>query len=216
MRNYAPAEPGTDRLVTHILRALLTLTILALAGAAATQAMGGRSAAAVLGVVYLAWVLTEARFTAGSPTRSAAEHHTLIPYATARVTTALVAAYSAPAASVPVSFLLTGMFFAGIALRAWSIRELGSAYSHRVVRIDDGGLVCSGPYRVLRHPAYAGMLIANIGYVGYFASPAGIIALTLLVAAILWRIRVEERVLLGSPGYREFSCSRDRLVPGVW
>jgi hypothetical protein len=80
----------------------------------------------------------------------------------------------------------------------------------------ESGLVCSGPYRVLRHPAYAGMLLANIGFVSYFASPASIVALTLLAATILWRIRVEEAVLVRSPGYREFASTRRRFVPGVW
>ena len=73
-----------------------------------------------------------------------------------------------------------------------------------------------GPYRVLRHPAYAGMLLGNIGFVGYFASPASIAALALLITAILWRIRVEEDILVESPGYREFASTRRRILPGVW
>jgi protein-S-isoprenylcysteine O-methyltransferase Ste14 len=60
------------------------------------------------------------------------------------------------------------------------------------------------------------MLLANIGFVGYFASPASIAALTLLAAAILWRIRVEEGVLVRSPEYREFASIRRRILPGVW
>ena len=76
--------------------------------------------------------------------------------------------------------MLAGVFLTGVTLRAWAIHELGIQYSHRVVRISEGGLISSGPYRVLRHPAYAGMLLANIGFVGYFASPASIAALTRL------------------------------------
>ena len=67
----------------------------------------------------------------------------------------------------------------------------------------------------LRLTAYAGMLLANIGFVGYFASPASIAALALLTAAILWRIRVEEAVLVRSPEYREFASIRRRILPGV-
>ncbi len=134
----------------------------------------------------------------------------------ARVTTAVAAAYSEPAVSAEVGIVLAGVFLAGVTLRAWAIHELGAQYSHRVVRISESGLICSGPYRVLRHPAYAGMLLANIGFVGYFASPASIAALALLAAAILWRIRVEEAVLIRSPGYREFASSRRRILPGVW
>ena len=85
-----------------------------------------------------------------------------------------------------------------------------------MIRISENDLISSGPYRVLRHPAYAGMLLANVGFVGYFANPASVAALALLIAAILWRIRVEEDVLVESPGYREFASTRSRMLPGVW
>jgi protein-S-isoprenylcysteine O-methyltransferase Ste14 len=227
MRDYALAKAGNkatlhwrvgiaDRLTTYVLRALLALTVVALAGALAAHVFGGHFAAATFVVAYLAWVLSEARVTVGTPSQSAAENRTLVPYAAARVATALTAAYSEPVASVEVGILLLGVFLAGVTLRAWAIHELGAQYSHRVVRISDSGLICSGPYRVLRHPAYAGMLLANVGFVGYFTSPASITALTLLAAAILWRIRVEEGVLIRSPEYREFAAIRRRILPGVW
>jgi len=138
---------------------------------------------------------------------------TVVLYAIIRVTTAVTAAFSAPVASTVVGVALAGLFAAG-ALRGWAIGELGDRYSHRVAQITDGGLVCSGPYR--RHPAYAGMLIANIGFVAYFANPASIAALVLLFAAIAWQIRVEEDVLLRSPTYREFAGTRSRIIPGPW
>jgi protein-S-isoprenylcysteine O-methyltransferase Ste14 len=227
MRNCALAKPGNeatlhsmvgmaDRLITCVLRALLALTVVALAGAVAAHAIGGRYAAATYVVAYLVWMLSEARITTGTPSQSAAENRTLVPYAAARVITALTAAYSELALSVEVGIVLAGVFLVGVTLRAWAIHELGAQYSHRVVRISQNGLINSGPYRVLRHPAYAGMLLANIGFVTYFARPASIAALAVLVAAILWRISVEEDVLVTSPGYREFASTRRRILPGVW
>lgn len=227
MRNYALAKPGneatlhrrvgtTDRLVTYVLRTLLALTVVALAGAVAAHAIGGSVVATTYVVAYLGWVLSEARITVGTPSQSAAENRTLVPYAAARVTAALTAAYSEPVVSVEIGIALAGVFLAGVTLRAWAIRELGARYSHRVVRISESGLICSGPYRALRHPAYAGMLLANIGFVSYFASPASIAALILLAAMIFWRIKVEEGVLTRSPEYREFASTRSRFVPGVW
>jgi len=200
----------------YILRTLLALTAIGLTIAVAAHLVGGRLAAAAFVAAYLVWVLSEARITVGTPTHSAAETRTLVPYAVARVTTALTAAYSAPAVPETIGILLAGVFVAGVTLRAWAIREFGVQYSHRVVRISEGGLISSGPYRVLRHPAYAGMLLANIGFAGFFASPASIAALALLIAAVLWRIRVEEDVLTESPQYRAFADTRCRIVPGVW
>jgi protein-S-isoprenylcysteine O-methyltransferase Ste14 len=206
----------TDRVAVYILRTLLALTAVGLTIAVAAHLVGGRLGAAAFVAAYLVWVLSEARITVGTPTRSAAETRTLVPYAVARVTTALTAAYSAPAVPEKIGTVLAGVFVAGVTLRAWAIREFGVQYSHRVVRISEGGLISSGPYRVLRHPAYAGMLLANIGFAGFFASPASIAALALLIAAVLWRIRVEEDVLTESPQYRAFADTRCRIVPGVW
>lgn len=205
-----------DRLTTYYLRLVLALTVVALAGAVPAHVLGGRFAAAGFVIAYLLWMLSEARISAGTPTQSAAENRTLVCYAGARVTTALTAAYTDPVVSVEVGIVLAGVFLAGVTLRAWAIRELGSRYSHRVVRISDSDVICSGPYRVLRHPAYARMLLANAGFVGYFVSPASIAGLALLAAAILWRIRTEEGVLLRTPEYREFASIRRRLLPGVW
>ncbi|MGV0849830.1 methyltransferase family protein [Mycolicibacterium phlei] len=212
MRGCAPA----DRLSTYILRALLVLAAIALIDAAAVHAIAGRFDAAALVGAYLAWLLSEARITAGTPRESAAENRTLVPYAVVRVATALAAAYAAPAVSGAFGLVMAAVFLAGVVLRAWAVHELGAAYSHRVVAISDGGLVSSGPYRMLRHPAYAGMLLANLGFVGYFANPVSIVALLVLASVIVWRIRVEEGVLARSPGYREFSSVRSRIVPGVW
>ena len=161
------------------------------------------------------WLLSEARITVGAPTQSAAETRTLVPYAVARVTTALTAAYSAPAVPDKFGSVLAGVFVAGVTLRAWAIHEFGVQYSHRVVRISEGGLISSGPYRVLRHPAYAGMLLANIGFVGYFSSPASIAALALLIAAILWRIRVEEDILVRVTRISRFASSDADCAGGV-
>ncbi|PJE04141.1 isoprenylcysteine carboxylmethyltransferase family protein [Mycobacterium sp.] len=206
----------TDRVAMYILRTLLALTAFGLTIAVAAHFVGGRTAAAPFVAAYLVWVLSEARITAGTPTQSAAETRTLVPYAVARVATALTAAYSAPAVRGMFGIILAGFFVAGVTLRAWAIHEFGRQYSHRVARICEGGLISSGPYRVLRHPAYAGMLLANIGFAGYFASPASIAALTLLVAAVMWRIRIEEGILTESPQYRAFANTRCRIVPGVW
>lgn len=200
----------------YILRVLLAGSVIGLSVAVAAHLAGGRLAAAVFVAAYLGWMLSEARITVGTPTQSAAETRTLVPYATARVTTALAAAYSMPAMPEVLGVLPAGTFIAGVTLRARAIHELGDRYSHRVVSMSEGRLISTGPYRVLRHPAYAGMLLANLGFVVYFASPESIAALTLLVAAVLWRIRVEEGILAQSPQYRAFARTRCRIVPGVW
>ncbi len=82
---------------------------------------------------------------------------------------------------------------------------------HEVIR--------SGPYRVLRHPAYAGALLALAGIGVVFGSwPALALCVLPIGAAVAHRIRVEEAVLEGALGeaYREYARSTSKLVPGIW
>ena len=74
----------------------------------------------------------------------------------------------------------------------------------------------TGPYRFVRHPAYVGMIVAHAGFVALFANPASVVALVLMVAAIVGRIRVEERTLLTIPGYAHYAEGRPRILPAVW
>jgi protein-S-isoprenylcysteine O-methyltransferase Ste14 len=79
--------------------------------------------------------------------------------------------------------------------------------------------VTRGPYRVLRHPSYTGLLFAFAGaglMVGNWLSVGG--AVVLLLIALVYRLRIEERALTAALGdrYREFTAGRARLIPYVW
>ena len=80
-------------------------------------------------------------------------------------------------------------------------------------------VVANGPYRVLRHPSYSGLLLALTGVGLTSANWVGLAAITLLpLTAILWRIHVEEGALLTTLGdrYRCYASRHKRLVPLVW
>ncbi|MGW5049886.1 methyltransferase family protein [Actinokineospora sp. NPDC004072] len=177
-----------------------------------------RLVAGLLMVGYLAWVVLETRVTFQEPSPEAAESRTLTAYASARTLVGICAVLPAVpwTAWSPWLALPIAAFGAGIALRFAAIRALGRQYTHQVVKRADHELVTHGPYRVLRHPAYTGMLLANAGFVGFFLNPAAVVAWVLLAAALGWRIRTEERVLWSLPGYPAFAATRSRLVPGVW
>ncbi|MEA2272982.1 MAG: hypothetical protein QOI98_1690 [Solirubrobacteraceae bacterium] len=111
------------------------------------------------------------------------------------------------------------LMVAGMAFRLWSIRTLGRFFTVTVNVADDQRVVDTGPYAVLRHPSYTGMLIVYLGIGAALDSWFSLIATPIpLAAAILTRIRHEERTLhdgLG-PAYAAYADRTKRLVPFVW
>jgi protein-S-isoprenylcysteine O-methyltransferase Ste14 len=114
-------------------------------------------------------------------------------------------------------FVGISIFLLGVCYRLWAIHTLGQFYSHRVRTVSQHQIVVSGPYSTTRHPAYAGMIIANAGICIYFFNCVTLfVFLFILVPAIILRIVIEEKMLLGIEGYPEFAGKRKRLFPAIW
>lgn len=214
-------RPDGHVIVTWLTRVLFLLAVVVMAWRAIDHLVTGRSAYVVAGVfilAYLGWIAAEVPVTFGSPPEKPAESRTLTAYVCSRLILVLAAVLSpVPWEAVSPLMILPVLIFAfGIALRLVAIRELGKLYTHHVVRRGEHPIVTTGPYRFLRHPAYSGMLLANLGFVLFFHSVASAAGLLLLLAALMWRIRTEEDVLWSVPGYPEFAARRSRLIPVVW
>jgi protein-S-isoprenylcysteine O-methyltransferase Ste14 len=112
-----------------------------------------------------------------------------------------------------------GIVLAGAALRDWAIFSLGR-YFRREVTIEPGQrIVRRGPYRVLRHPSYAGIFLILAGFGLAFGSwVSAAVALLIIVVGMLPRIRVEERALAQAFGadYTSYANSTARVLPHVW
>jgi protein-S-isoprenylcysteine O-methyltransferase Ste14 len=79
-------------------------------------------------------------------------------------------------------------------------------------------VISTGPYRIVRHPMYAGAILYLIGIPLLLGSWLGLIVLPLILGALTLRILLEESALReGLPGYDEYARRvRYRLIPGVW
>lgn len=109
--------------------------------------------------------------------------------------------------------------WAGLAIRIWAVRTLGSAFRTTVEVEQAQPVVTSGPYRWVRHPSYTGLLLLAVGFGLAFGTWPGLIACIVLPAAALGhRIGVEEAELTGVLGedYRHYQRRTRRLVPGLW
>jgi protein-S-isoprenylcysteine O-methyltransferase Ste14 len=107
----------------------------------------------------------------------------------------------------------------GLAIRIWSVIVLGSAF-RTTVEVDAGQqIVDRGPYRLVRHPSYTGILLIALGYALTLGNWLSVVILLVIpMATMLRRIAVEEAMLtevIGQP-YIAYKQRTKRLVPGLW
>jgi protein-S-isoprenylcysteine O-methyltransferase Ste14 len=171
---------------------------------------------------YVLWILAEipiARRDASTEGKTTLDFATFQIYAIGQALTIFSALWFPSAWREPnaAHFIGIGLLVSGAGYRLWAIRTLGDFYSHKVRKLTQHKIVDAGPYRFTRHPAYAGMIVANIGVVIYFFNPATVsLFLVVLMPAIIRRIFIEEKMLFGIEGYSDFASIRKRLFPGIW
>jgi len=111
------------------------------------------------------------------------------------------------------------LFVAGLILRWWAIIMLGRFFTVDVTIEKDHELVERGPFRIVRHPSYTGVLLAFVGLGLSLRNWAALLVILLPIgAAFIRRMNVEEDALsraLG-PRYTEYMRRTKRLVPFVY
>lgn len=185
----------------------------------------------LVGLVWIAWFVT-ATGTGYSRTEigDATDRHATLVSVWADVVmlvsmlAAVAAAIALPAALLPVDPRFTlglgaGLVIAGLAIRTWSAASLGSYFTRSIVIREGQRVVTSGPYSILRHPGYAGVLLSLVGLALTLDNWLSLLAMMIgFFSGHVPRIRAEEAVLeenIGEP-YREFERTRKRLIPGIW
>jgi protein-S-isoprenylcysteine O-methyltransferase Ste14 len=95
---------------------------------------------------------------------------------------------------------------------------LGSQFTVEVAIHEGHRLLTDGPFRHVRHPRYAGIILFSTGIALVFRSWIAIGVTLLIVVVLLWRIRDEEALMRGEFGDRwDAYCGRTaRLIPGLY
>ena len=108
------------------------------------------------------------------------------------------------------------LMFLGVLVRQWAIAILGRFFSLTVQIVEDHKVVEKGPYRLVRHPSYTGVLITFIG-LGLAVQSGGALLVLLVVFGVSfgYRMLVEERTLLSElgPDYASYMKRTKRLIP---
>ncbi len=185
-----------------------------------TLAPGAAIVAAWL-IWLVAWILA-----AGWSARTAS-HHDLGAESPSRVLT-LAAIVMIVASYYPVSWgvlwqtpVSVGWALFIIALGGllftWAARlHLGPLWSSTSAPTEDHRIVDTGPYGIVRHPVYAGLLLAAIATAAERGRLEAVAGVLVLIAGVSLRAKLEERFLrrdLGDQAYSAYRARVPMLIP---
>jgi protein-S-isoprenylcysteine O-methyltransferase Ste14 len=114
-----------------------------------------------------------------------------------------------------IGWLLAGLVICGFLFMWWARIHLGQLWSSSVTRKEHHHVVDTGPYAIVRHPIYTGLLLAIIATVLVRVTIITLTGGTLIGAGVYVKARVEEEFLrqqLGEP-YDAYARRVPMLVP---
>jgi protein-S-isoprenylcysteine O-methyltransferase Ste14 len=116
---------------------------------------------------------------------------------------------------------IVGLIFitVGLSLFGWARIALRGFYSGRIRVKPDHTLIQHGPYRIVRHPAYASFIIMSLGIAVGYSSLIGILSVPiLLIPGLTYRINIEDKMMSAEFGdqYNLYAHNTKRLIPYIW
>jgi protein-S-isoprenylcysteine O-methyltransferase Ste14 len=109
------------------------------------------------------------------------------------------------------------LFGVGLAFAIWARVHIGRNWGTPMTQKNEPELVTSGPYRLVRHPIYSGIIVAGVGTT-IALSWFWLVAVALLSVYFIYSATVEERFLTEQfpDGYPAYKRSTKMLVPYVF
>jgi protein-S-isoprenylcysteine O-methyltransferase Ste14 len=107
------------------------------------------------------------------------------------------------------------LLYAGLAFAVWARVQLGRNWSGSVTVKENHELIRSGPYALVRHPIYTGLLTAVLGTALASGTVRAALGFLIITAALLRKLRTEEAFMRATfPGeYERYAADVPALVP---
>jgi protein-S-isoprenylcysteine O-methyltransferase Ste14 len=183
--------------------------------------------AALFGCTLAVWMVVEVRQALRRrPCASSAERGSLLVlriFATIGILLAALAGARVPEAGIShedVAFAASlSIMWSGVVLRFWSFSALGRYFTFTVMTSADQPVMTDGPYRLVRHPSYLGLLLILTGLGAAYGNWLSLAALAVIpTIGLIYRIHVEEAALSATLGraYTSYASGHKRLIPLVW
>lgn len=185
----------------------------------------------VLVVSLLIWRVMEAsvdirtfkRLRAGARRQDKGSHAFLICLVALGILLGTLLAIKVPATTITSArtflfWLGILLINAGVAFRLYAIHVLGAFFTTAVAVAPEQTVIETGPYRLIRHPSYTGLLITMLGLgLSYTNWLSLLVIVGCALIGLSYRIHVEEHVLKAHMGqrYQEYMRRTKRLIPFV-
>lgn len=117
------------------------------------------------------------------------------------------------------AYLLAAATLAGVTLTWWARIHLGRLWSSAITRKEDHRIVDSGPYALVRHPIYTGLIAAILASAMAEATAPALLGAALIVFGLWVKASAEERFLtaeLGADAYQAYRRRVPMLMPVLW
>ncbi len=116
-------------------------------------------------------------------------------------------------------YMGVGFYLISMVLSTWSM--LHNPFFESTLRIQkerNHRVIETGPYSIVRHPGYLGMLFSSLSMPFVFGSGLGLLSLIIMVLLVLMRTYYEDKTLMIElEGYKEYSKKvKYRLIPLIW
>ncbi|WP_404712107.1 methyltransferase family protein [Sphingomonas sp. MMS24-J13] len=113
-------------------------------------------------------------------------------------------------------WLLVALVVLGFGFAWWARIHLGPLWSGGIVRREGHRIVDTGPYALVRHPIYTGLMTSAFAFAVIKATPLALLGACLITLGFALKARIEERFLAAELGEADYAAYRARvpmLVP---
>jgi|HubBroStandDraft_1064217.scaffolds.fasta_scaffold45370_2 protein-S-isoprenylcysteine O-methyltransferase Ste14 len=109
------------------------------------------------------------------------------------------------------AYALAAVTLAGILFTWWARMHIGRLWSGSITRKEDHHIVDTGPYALVRHPIYSGLILALLATAAAQATANAVTGAVLISVGFWLKARAEERFLAAELGADAYGAYRRRV-----
>ncbi|MCU1336103.1 MAG: Isoprenylcysteine carboxyl methyltransferase [Bryobacterales bacterium] len=117
-----------------------------------------------------------------------------------------------------IAYIGLALTAAGLGFAVWARFVIGRNWGSMITVQQDHQLMRTGPYAIVRHPIYSGLILATLGTAIIIGELGGFVSVALMLISWGYKSRLEESFMIEQFGaeYEEYRRKVKGLIPGIW